>query len=1049
MRASYDTHKGLIAWFARNPVAANLLMVLIICGGLLSYAGIRKAMFPDFETNAVLVTVPYLGAAPQEVEEGVIVRIEEAVADIKGIKAIRSVAREGSGTVTLEVQTGVDIDETLNEVKLRVDAIPNFPLQTEKPVIAKQEFQQGVIWVSVFGDIDDRARKLFADRVRDELMALPEITVAAVVGSRDFEIAIEVSEADLIKYRLTFDEVARAVRLASVDLPGGSIRTDGGDIRLRTLGQAYAGIEFANIVLRTDADGTRLTLGEVARVRDGFVETDGYARFDGKPALNIRVSSIGEQNEIEIADAVKRYVAAKRALLPEGMDVAYWGDRSFYLQGRLDMMFRNIALGSILVFLCLGLFLRITVALWVIVGIPICFLGAFLLMPYSPWPASINMLSLFGFILVLGIVVDDAIIIGESAYSETRKHGPGIDHVIRGAQKVAVPATFGVLTTIAAFAPLLFVEGQASAFLQAIAVVVILCLMFSLVESKLILPAHLAHHGGRHKSDADAGAFTRFRRRFASGLERFVERVYQPTLALALRNIGTTFALFVASLLLVVGLVMGGALRFVFFPDIPSDFIQVSLSLNEGAAPAQRNAALDRIERAILAINNEHRQATGEDLMRHTALFTQGDIGGQMVVELTKSEARSVTTFELERRIRERVGEIPGAKELRFSSVTNPGGGPPIELRLRGNDIGQLETVAEELMAWLRGVDGVYDLNSSMNTGSREVRLAIRPEAEALGLTQTDLGRQVRQAFFGEEAQRIQRGRDDVRVMVRYPLAERRSLSDLTDMRIRTPAGDQVPFAEVAEATFGSSYAIINREDRLRTVSVTGYADSTRVSPREVVSEARETFLPSLLERYPTVRADLGGSSLEEQRMLRGLQIAGLTSLFLIYALLAIPLKSYLLPLLIMSVIPFGLVGAALGHIVTGQNFSMFSIYGLIALSGVVVNDSLILVDFVNRARAEGETLADAVVQAGAQRFRPVLLTSLTTFFGLTPILLERSLQAQFIIPMATSLGFGILFATVITLFLIPALYVGGARLRGRWRGDHRRPAPTPQTIVP
>jgi multidrug efflux pump subunit AcrB len=1035
MSASYDTQKGLIAWFARNPVAANLLMVLIVFGGLLSYADLRKAMFPDFETSTVRVTVPYPGAAPQEVEEGIVVRIEEALADLRGVKTLRSVAREGAGTVTVEAQTGQDIDELLNEVKLRVDAIPNFPAQAEKPVIAKQEFQQGVIWVSVFGSLDDRARTELADRVRDELMALPEISDAAVVGRRDFEIAIEVSEADLRKYGLTFDEVARAVRQSSLDLPGGAIRAEGGDIRLRTLGQAYAGPEFAAIVLRTAPDGTRLTLGEVARVRDGFVETEGFARFDGKPALNIRVSSVGDQNEIAIANAVKRYIAEKRPTLPEGVDIAYWGDRSYYLKGRLDLMFKNMALGAILVFLCLGLFLRITVAAWVIVGIPICFLGAFLLMPYSPWPASINMLSLFGFILVLGIVVDDAIIIGESAYSEMRRHGPGIDNVIRGAQKVAVPATFGVLTTIAAFAPLLFVEGQASAFLQAIAVVVILCLMFSLVESKLILPAHLAHHGGRHRPDSEAGAFTRFRRRFATGLEHFIEHRYRPTLELALRHVATTLALFVAVLLLVLGLVLGGAIRFVFFPDIPSDFIQVNLSLNEGAAPAQRNAALDRIERVVFELDREHRASTGEDLVRHVALFTQGDTGGQLVVELTKSEERSVSTFELNDRIRERVGEIPGARELRFSSVTNPGGGPPISLRLSGSDIPALERVAEELMIWLAGTDGVYDVTSSMSAGAREVRLAIRPEAEALGLTQADLGRQVRQAFFGEEAQRIQRGRDDVRVMVRYPLEERRSLADLTEMRIRTPAGDQVPFYEVATLAHGTSPTAINREDRLRTVSVSAWADSSRVAPREVVREAREAFLPPLLERHPAVRADLGGASLEEQRMLRGLQIAGLTSLFLIYALLAIPLKSYSQPLLIMSVIPFGLVGAALGHILTGQNFSMFSIYGLIALSGVVVNDSLILVDFVNRARAEGKELLQAVIESGTQRFRPVLLTSLTTFFGLTPILLERSLQAQFIIPMATSLGFGILFATVITLFLIPALYVAGASLRARLRG--------------
>jgi multidrug efflux pump subunit AcrB len=1035
MSTAYDPHRGLIAWFARNPVAANLLMVVIVFGGLMAYFSIRIAMFPDFESNAVRVTVPYRGAAPQEVEEGVVVRIEEAVADIKGIKAIRSVAREGSGQVTVEIEQGVDLDEVLNEVKLRVDAIATFPALTERPVIAKQQFQQGIIWVSVFGELDDHARKQFADGIRDELQKLPELTDVAVVGSRAYEIGIEVSEADLRKYGLTFDEVAQAVRASSVDLPGGSIRTEGGDIRLRTLGQAYRGAEFAGIVLRTNPDGTRLTLDEVATVRDDFVESEGFARFDGKPALNIRVSAVGDQSELAIAEAVKRFVDARQADLPPGIGLAYWGDRSFYLKGRLDMMMRNMGLGALLVFLCLGIFLRLSVAIWVIIGIPICFLGALWLMPLSPWPASINMLSLFGFILVLGIVVDDAIIIGESAYSETRKHGYGIDNVIIGAQKVAVPATFGVLTTIAAFAPLLFVEGQASAFLAAIAVVVILCLLFSLVESKLILPAHLAHMGGRQTSDAEAGGFTRLRRRFANGLEHFIERRYQPLLERALRHVGTTLALFVAMLLVVIGLIMGGALRFVFFPDIPSDFIQVQLSLNDGTAPAQRNAALDRIESSVFALDAEHRAGTGEDLVRHVALFTSGDTGGQLVVELTKSEDRSVTTHELNDRLRERVGDIAGAKELRFASTTNPGGGPPIEFRLRGTRVDELDRAAAELMAHLQTFDGVYDINSSINAGTQEVRLAIRPEAEALGLSQADLGRQVRQAFFGEEAQRVQRGRDDVRVMVRYPLAERRSLQDLSNMRIRTPAGDQVPFSEVAELALTTSPAAINREDRQRTVTVTAYADSGRIEPAAVTGEVRRSFMPELLQRHPTVRADLGGASLEEQRMQRGLMFALLTSLFLIYALLAIPLKSYAQPLLIMAVIPFGMIGAALGHMVTGQAFSMFSLYGIIALAGVVVNDSLILVDFVNRARADGATLHEAVVQAGTRRFRPVLLTSLTTFFGLVPILLERSLQAQFIIPMATSLAFGILFATVITLFLIPSLYVASASLRGRWRG--------------
>lgn len=1046
MSEQFDTRRGLISWFARNPVAANLLMVVILFGGFLSLGTVRLAMFPETESNFVRVQVPYRGAAPQEVEDGVVVRVEEALSDLKGVKTMRSVAREGLGEVTLEVQQGVDVDELLNEVKLRVDAIATFPVLTERPVIAKQEFQQGIIWVSVFGALDDRGRKLFAEQVRDELQKLPELNDVAVVGGRAFEIGIEVSEASLRKYGLSFDEVAQAVRRSSVDLPGGSIRTDGGDIRLRTIGQAYTGQEFASIVLRTNPDGTRLTLADVAHVEDGFVETSGFARFDGEPALNIRVSAVGTQNEIAIADAVKRYVDARQGALPEGIGLAYWGDRSFYLKGRLEMMERNMAAGAVLVFLCLGIFLRLSIAIWVMVGIPICFLGALWLMPLSPWPASINMLSLFGFILVLGIVVDDAIIIGESVYSETRAHGYGIDNVIRGAQRVATPATFGVLTTIAAFAPLLLIEGQAAAFVAAIAVVVILCLFFSLVESKLILPAHLAHMGGERRSDAEAGPLTRFRRRVAHGLEDFIERRYRPLLQRALDHVGTTLAIFVATLLVVIGLVMGGALRFVFFPDIPSDFIQVQLTLNDGTAPAQRDVALDRVERAVFAIDQEHRQSTGEDLVRHVALFTQGDTGGQLVVELTKSEDRSISTFELNDMLRERVGAIPGAKQLRFQSTTNPGGGAPIEFRLSGKDVAQLDAAAAELLAHLQTFDGVYDINSSINAGTQEVRISIRPEAEALGLTQAELGKQVRQAFFGEEAQRIQRGRDDIRVMVRYPLAERRSLQDLTDMRIRTPDGAEVPFAQVADVVIGTSVSAINREDRQRTVTVTAYADASRTEPRAVTAQVRGEFFPELLARHPSVRSDLGGASLEEQRMQRGFLVALLTSLFLIYALLAIPLKSYTQPILIMSVIPFGVVGAALGHILTGQAFSMFSTYGIIALAGVVVNDSLILVDFVNRAREEGVPLREAVVRSGTERFRPVMLTSLTTFLGLVPILLERSLQAQFIIPMATSLAFGILFATVITLFLIPALYIAigdrrGARRRLPEGGDAHAPA--------
>jgi multidrug efflux pump subunit AcrB len=1031
---SQANNEGIIGWFARNPVAANLLMLIIMISGLVSYFGIQKRTFPEFESNMVQVTVPYLGAAPAEVEEGVIVKIEEAVADVEGIKEIRSTAAEGAGTVTIEILTGYDPAKALDDIKLRVDAIPNFPAETEKPVISEVLFEQQVIWATVYGDLDDRARKTLARQVRDELQLIPDVRKVNLVGDRDFEMAIELSESNLRKYGLTFDEVAQAVRRSSIDLPGGSVKTDAGDILLRAKGQAYTGGEFGDIVLRTNADGTRLRLSDVATIRDEFAETEDYALFAGKPSLSMSVIAADQGNDIEISEAVNAYVERKRATLPAGAQLAVWGDSSFYLKDRLNMMVKNMLAGTFLVFLCLALFLRLKLAFWVALGIPICFLGALWLLPVGPFATNINLLSLFGFLLVLGIVVDDAIVIGESAYTETQEHGQSIDNVIRGAQKVAMPATFGVLTTIAAFAPLLFVEGNFAVFLTSVSWVVILCLMFSLIESKLILPAHLA---SMKPLKAEPGMVGRFQRRFSGGLERFITRRYQPLLIKAVERRGATVALFMASVILAIGLLAGEKVRFIFFPDVPSDFINANLRLADGSAPTVRDAALERMQSAIEQVESEYRAEFPEaetGLIKHTLVFTGGDTGGTLLVELTKGETRSWDAYEITNRWRERVGEIAGAKELRIFASTNPGG-RPIDFRLTSENYEQLELAAEELTRKLREYEGVFDVSSSFNSGAQEIQLKIKPEAESLGLSQVDLGRQVRQAFYGEEAQRIQRGKDEIRVMVRYPQTERRSLANLEQMRIRTPDGSEVPFATVAEAQIGTSYSRINRIDRKRSVRVQGDVDATITSAEKVLPELRDTFLPELFAKYPGVSEVAGGSTTERAKATRQMTNAMIMAMFLIYALLAIPLKSYVQPLIIMSVIPFGIIGAVFGHWITGINFSLMSAFGVIALAGVVVNDSLVLTDFINRARREdGMSVEEAVVQSGVQRFRPVLLTSLTTFFGLVPILLERSLQAQFIIPMATSLAFGILFATVITLFLIPILYLMLFNVRERFR---------------
>ena len=1049
--------KGIIAWFAANHVAANLLMLFIIVAGLISAFTIRKETQPEFQLNWVQVEVPYLGAAPQEVEEGVVIKIEEAVQDIKGIKRIRSRAREGFGSVTIEANIDADINQVLNEVKTRVDAIATFPALTEKPVIYKQEVENPVMMIAIHGDMDDFARKAIANEVRDELMQLPQVNKVIYFGDRAYEISIEVSETTLRKYGLTMSEVSQAVRSSSVDLPGGTIKSEGGDILLRTKGQVYTGQEFARLVLRTFPDGTRLTLGDIAKIKDGFVETDGYGRFNGRRTATLQVVAGGQQNELETAAAVRAYLKEKEAELPAGVEVDTWIDLSRYLEGRLALMFDNMFMGAILVFVVLSLFLRMKVAFWVMVGLPVCFLGAIWLMPV--WPVTINAISLFGFIIVLGIVVDDAIIIGESVYTRIRAQGKTLDNVIQGAHRVAVPATFGVLTTIAAFAPMLFVGGMAGPFFEAMGFVVVLCLAFSLVESKLILPAHLVQanipdideddlfHPQRKIPNKEkiGRAFLKIQRRVQHGLRKLIDDHYAPALEKAVDNRGITVAIFVAILIVTFGMMASGIARVVVFPEMAGDFIQVRMDMQSGTAPAARNEAVERIESAIMKINEDYIRENPDSLpvYEYLGVFTRGETGATMFLEVPRDVSRPYEIKEVTELWREAVGEIPGLKDLEFSDAGHIGGGPPLSFRLSGANYERLEEAAAELAAELDNYTGVFDITNSAAAGGNEIKLKIKPGAEALGLTMSSLGRQVRQAFYGEEAQRIQRGKDELKVMVRYPIEERKSVADLENMRIRTPSGEEVPFSSVAEVSFGKGYSTITRLDRERTITVSANVDLQSVEPQEIIRSISTEFMPELLSRHPGVKFGLEGASEEQTQFLMDLGIAFIAALFLIYALIAIPLHSYSQPLIIMSVIPFGLIGAVIGHVMMGMAISMFSMFGLIALAGVVVNDSLILVDFINKARLEGVPMREAVLQSGTARFRAIVLTSFTTAAGLMPILFETSSQAQFVIPTAVSISFGIVFATIITLFLIPSLYMlqedGFAAIR-RWRG---KPQPT------
>ena len=1037
-----DEVHGLIGWFAQNHVAANLMMFAIILGGIAALFMLKKETFPEFQNNRIQIQVPYLGAAPEEVEKGVILRVEEAIESIEGIHEITSTASEGMGMVQVELEEGVSLPEMTDKLKLAIDGISTFPVETERPMISEYRFMNGAVNIQLAGDLDEATMKELADTIREEVVALPDVSSAQVMGSRPFEISIEMSESTLRQYGLTLERVAGVIRQWSIDLPGGAIRSAAGDIRLRATGQAYTGQEFKDIVLLTRPDGTRIRLGDVATIRDGFTELESYSFFDGKRSFGINVMVTEEENPIDVSAAVRRYVDQRNATLPPEAQLTVWADTSVFLEGRLTMMLKNMALGAILVLVILGVFLHLKIALWVILGMAVAFLGAFMLMPVPLVGVTINIMSLFAFILVLGIVVDDAIIIAESAYTETERHGYTLANIVRGAQRVAVPATFGVLTTVMAFLPMLFQTGPTAAFAGAIAWVVILCLAFSLVESKLILPSHLAVMRSSH------GAKRGFADWAGTKLLTFISRVYMPLLRRAIEYRWTTVASFVGIAILMLGLVLGGWVRVVFFPEIQADYVRANVQIQEGAPETLITSIVEQMDTTLRQVNDEIKAEYEfeDDVIEHLFVFIQDGSRGSFQVALAAGENRDVSPKEVEMRWRAKIGEIAGTEELRFSSGMRMSSGAPVSFRLSGRDFRQVEAAADELAEHLKSYDGLFEIENSANVGPEEIKLKIRPEAEALGVTLADLASQVRQAFYGAQAQRIQRGDSEVRVMVRYPRSERKSIGNLENMWIRLPDGRELPFNAVADYELERGYNSIRRINSARTVTVSANADLNSVEPGAVTGAIYQTVIPEMATRYPGVQFGLGASAREQQSSVYEMILGFCMALVGIYALMAIPLKSYLQPLVIMAVIPFGLIGAVIGHLIVGIAMNAISLLGFFALAGVVVNDSLILVHYINRRIAEGVPTIQAAVEAGSVRFRPILLTSLTTFCGLIPIVLERSMHAQMVIPMAVSLAFGIVFATVITLFLIPCLYAIQANLKEFVVGQFGR-APAPATV--
>ena len=1029
---------SMITWFVKNPVAANLLMFVMLSGGVMALLTVHQEEFPSMDINMISINVPYLGAAPEESEQGVCIRIEESLEGTEGVEKIESTASEGSCSVMAMLYDDANQIEVLNEVKSLVDGISTFPAETEKPIVSKITMTHDLMQIALFGDTDERTLKKIGNEIRDDIVSIDGVSTVSLQFVRPYEISIEISEDSLRRYGITLEQVSEVVRNTSLDMPGGTIRTAGGEILLRAKGQAYWGEEYEQIIVLTRNDGTKVMLSEIATIRDTFAEGDLTARFNGNPAVMIKVSRVGKEDAITMAAEVVRYIDQRQLALPPGLELNIWGDQSLELQKRLNTV-TNMALGGlVLVVVILAMFLKFRLAMWVAAGIPIALMGTIALFPI--FDISMSTMTVMAFILVLGILVDDAIVVGERIHGHEQMGKPPMQAAIDGTWEVSIPVIFGVLTTMAAFLPLVLVGGRMSGFFSVIGYVVIISLSFSIVESQLILPSHLAHRNHADPSRGFSKWWNKLQGRLSGSLENLATNHYLPFLRKCVEFRYVTAAAGLGILILATALIMSGRVMFTFFPSIEGDRVYASLEMPEGVSVDVTAKAAERLEASAQALKADLEELTGEtDVIRDvfTSIGQQAgrnsgrpnmnDAGrshfGEVVIALAPSAERNrLSAKAVATMWREKVGAIPDAVKLSFNA-DEFSAGEPINYELSGRDVDVLRAAATDLRAELSRYDGVFDITDSFRAGKQEIKLSLLPEARNLGLTLRDLASQVRSAFYGSEAQRIQRGQDDVRVMIRFPESERASIGNLEDMYIRTPQGTEVPFYSVARFELGRGYSTINRVDGRRVINVIGDIDRAVVTPEEINGSIQSEVLPALQAKYPAVQMALAGEQEERVKSINGLLQGAILALVVIYALLAIPLKSYIQPLVIMSVIPFGAIGAIAGHWIMGYQLMFFSALGIVALSGVVVNSSLVLVDYINRRRREGMALEEAVLSAGVVRFRPIILTSVTTFVGLIPLMSTPSPATMFFIPMAISLAFGVLAATFITLLLVPSLY--------------------------
>ncbi|GAB4230258.1 MAG: efflux RND transporter permease subunit [Chlamydiales bacterium] len=1031
MNEEQSTHKGPVAWMAQNHVAANLLMILFIVGGLIVASRIKQEVFPEYELDIIRVEVEYPGASPEEVEEGIILGIEDEVRSLDGVKKVTSTSFEGRGIVTIELLRDVDASSVLQDVKNAVDKIQSFPEESETPIVSLVDARRQVISLIIYGDQSKRTLRDLAEKVREDLIGIEGITLVEISAIPPLEISVEVPLENLRRYGLTLQGIAQLIKQTALDLPAGGIKAGTGEVLLRTSERRDFAGEFATIPVVSTVEGSLVSLSDIATVKEKFEDTDEEAYFNGEPAVRIDVYRVGDQNPLDISKKVRTYISEISKQLPSGIGIEPWNDRAEIYQDRIDLLLRNAFMGLALVLLLLGLFLEPRLAFWVTVGIPISIIGSFLFIPWTE--ASVNMISLFAFIVTLGIIVDDAILVGENVYY-CREKGMGYQEAaIEGAMQMTGPVTFAVMTNITAFIPLLFVPGSTGKLFLQIPAIVISVFLVSLIESLFVLPAHLSHEP---KENSLWTYLKKPSEIFEKYLKFFIDRYYVPALELSLQYRYLTMTFGICLILIVVGFYFTGHLQFSYLPRVDSDLVQAQAVLPYGSPIQQARLVQERFVEGAKTITNQNKGKIVRGIYSQIGSSMPGfgppnpaleGKGAHLVgtqVFLVPSDQREIAGVEFANQWRNLSGNIPEAESSNYTGTIQTSGSP-LEIQLSHSNIEVLEQAASELASKLQEYKGVKDIDDGVTLGKPQLSILVKSEGRSLGITSESLAQQLRSAFFGAEALRQVRGREEMKVMVRLPEEERNDLTIIDELILRTPRGGEIPLKDAAEIIPDRAYTSIRRSEGKRVISVTADVEEGVANANEVLEDVIRNHLPLLLRKYPGISYSLEGEQREQAESLEAIGVGFIFAIIFIYSLLAIPFKSYTQPLIVMMSIPFGVIGAVIGHLLLGYEMSIISMFGLIALTGVVINDSLIMVITINRnIREKGKLSYEGVLEGGSRRFRPIVLTSLTTFFGLSPMIFETSMQARFLIPMAISLGFGILFSTVIILFITTSAYM-------------------------